>query len=438
MCSANLSTDIGIVTRLKGQFYALIDNCIGNHIGSVKYFASEMLLMTLPMTVSMNDGLREVRGIAILARGSQIVRLTGLKYKVRSQSRNGVYLVSLANNHKWICECPDHFYRHLACKHIHAVLASLNIRQYVASQTIHKAVEVAEACRFCGSSNFLREGHRRNKGYELQRYRCGSCGKWFVLNYGFERMRYDPNAITACIDLYFKGVSFRNIADHLKQFFGRKPSCSTIHDWLKRYTGLAKQYVDSIAPLTSGFLHVDEMKVNIDGKLDWLWNLMDSDTRFWISSLISQGRTIEEAQAVFQDTKAKLQVAPIAVTHDGLETYGEAFRREFYTNKRPQTVEVRSFSIRDRGMNNRMERLNQTFRDRNKTQRGLDHKKSAQEMADAIRVAYNFTRPHAALDGKTPAEASGINLGLGQNRWKSLIEKSARAAETEQKPKPAD
>jgi len=373
---------------------------------------------------------RQIRGLAILAKGSQIVRLTGLKYKVRSQSKNGAYLVTMNDFHEWGCECPDFIHRHVTCKHIHAVLASLNIRQYVSSQTIHKSVEVVETCRFCGSGNFSKEGHRKNKGYELQRYRCRDCGKWFIINYGFEKMRYDPNAITACIDLYFKGVSFRNIADHLKQFFGRKPSCSTIHDWLKRYTRLAKEYVDEIAPQTSGFLHVDEMKVNVNGKLDWLWNLMDSDTRFWISSMISQGREIEDAQRVFQDTKQKLVATPITVTHDGLQSYGEAFRREFYTNRMPRTIEVRSVSLRDRGFNNRMERLNQTYRDRNKTQRGLDSGRTAQEMSDAIRIAYNFTRPHMALKGKTPAEAAGLDLKLGRNRWKSLIMQSGRSAES--------
>ena len=376
------------------------------------------------------ESARELRGLAILARGSQIVRLSGLKYKVRSQSGNGSYLVAMNNFHQWECECPDFQYRHVVCKHTHAVLASLNIRQYVSSQTIHKPIEVVETCRFCGSSNFAKEGRRKNKGYELQRYRCKDCGKWFVINYGFEKMRYDPNAITACIDLYFKGVSFRNIADHLKQFFGRKPSCSTIHDWLKRYTRLAKEYVDEIAPQTSGFLHVDEMKVNVNGKLDWLWNLMDSDTRFWISSMISQGREIEDAQRVFQDTKQKLVATPITVTHDGLQSYGEAFRREFYTNRMPRTIEVRSVSLRDRGFNNRMERLNQTYRDRNKTQRGLDSGRTAQEMSDAIRIAYNFTRPHMALKGKTPAEAAGLDLKLGRNRWKSLIMQSGRSAES--------
>jgi len=73
-----------------------------------------------------------------------------------------------------------------------------------------------------------------------------------------------------------------------------------------------------------------------------------------------------------------------------------------------------------------MERLNQTFRDRNKTQRGLDHEKSAQLMADGTRIEYNFIRPHMALDGKTPAEAVGIDLRLHQNKWRSLIEKAAK------------
>jgi len=156
--------------------------------------------------------------------------------------------------------------------------------------------------------------------------------------------------------------------------------------------------------------------------------------------MISQGREVADAQRVFQDTKQKLVAMPIAVTHDGLQSYGEAFRREFYTQATPRTIEVRSVSLRDRGFNNRMERLNQTYRDRNKTQRGLDSGRTAQEMSDAIRIAYNFTRPHMALKGRTPAEAAGLDLKLGQNRWKSLIHQSAKArpADTEQEAKTAD
>jgi hypothetical protein len=31
-----------------------------------------------------------------------------------------------------------------------------------------------------------------------------------------------------------------------------------------------------------------------------------------------------------------------------------------------------------------------------------------------------------ALDGKTPSEVAGINLNLGDNKWKGLIEKAVK------------
>jgi hypothetical protein len=33
-------------------------------------------------------------------------------------------------------------------------------------------------------------------------------------------------------------------------------------------------------------------------------------------------------------------------------------------------------------------------------------------------------RPHEGLDGKTPAEACGINI-KGQNKWKTIIENAS-------------
>ncbi len=37
---------------------------------------------------------------------------------------------------------------------------------------------------------------------------------------------------------------------------------------------------------------------------------------------------------------------------------------------------------------------------------------------------YNFIRPHQALKGKAPAEAAGINLHLGENKWEGLIKRA--------------
>lgn len=45
---------------------------------------------------------------------------------------------------------------------------------------------------------------------------------------------------------------------------------------------------------------------------------------------------------------------------------------------------------------------------------------------EGFRTYYNFIRPHMSLEGRTPAEASGLDLELEENRWLSLIKRSAR------------
>jgi len=337
-----------------------------------------------------------------------------------------------------MCDCPDYTYRFAdkvatfddssfesftSCKHCLSVRTSLKLRAQVADETTRTEIPTVafDSCRFGGSKKLVKRGTRG----QVQRYRCLDCGKWLTLNYGFERRQYSPEAITAALDLYFKGVSYRNIADHLKQFFGKKPSPSAIHKWLVAYTKISSRYVGQFKPQVGGFMHVDETKINVNGKLDWLWNLMDADTRFWVSSLITKGRTTEDARAVFQDAKAKLPFLPKTVAHDGLESYTDAFRKEFYRQRGRRTVELRSVSIREKGKNNRVERLHNTLKDRTKTQRALDNDHSAQVMVDGIRLAYNFTRPHMALNGQTPAEATGLDLNLKGNRWKQLIQQSA-------------
>ena len=38
---------------------------------------------------------------------------------------------------------------------------------------------------------------------------------------------------------------------------------------------------------------------------------------------------------------------------------------------------------------------------------------------------HNFLRPHMALDGKTPAEACGIEV-KGNDKWKTIIQNASR------------
>jgi transposase InsO family protein len=69
-----------------------------------------------------------------------------------------------------------------------------------------------------------------------------------------------------------------------------------------------------------------------------------------------------------------------------------------------------------------MERYHGTLKERIKVMRGIKMPDTA--TLDGQRVYYNHIRPHQGLNGKTPAQAAGINLELDENKWLSLIRKA--------------
>lgn len=48
-------------------------------------------------------------------------------------------------------------------------------------------------------------------------------------------------------------------------------------------------------------------------------------------------------------------------------------------------------------------------------------------LIEGFKNYYNFVRPHQGLNGKTPAEMAGLDLGLGENKWLGLIEKASES-----------
>jgi predicted nucleic acid-binding Zn finger protein len=67
---------------------------------------------------------RELRGESLAINGL-IERVSASSFMVHSQTSNREYVVSL-NGKAWSCSCPDHQYRHVECKHIHAVEALMD------------------------------------------------------------------------------------------------------------------------------------------------------------------------------------------------------------------------------------------------------------------------------------------------------------------------
>ncbi|HEY7079109.1 MAG TPA: integrase core domain-containing protein [Nitrososphaeraceae archaeon] len=402
---------------------------------------------------------RQMRGLEI-ANTLALQRLNKLTYRVQSQSDpNKWYIATQTYKEGWICECPDYVYRHLECKHIHAVKFSKLLRKKIYQDTFaplvnsenlsnYNAVDIGQVvCPKCVSSNYKKFGIRHNKNSgDIQRYLCKACNYRYTINRAFENSKASAKLITAAVDLYFKGVSLRKIADHLKQFYGFKINCSSICRWLLKFGKTVQPYVDSLVPQVGGVYQVDEMMLHVrkednkskmtltnpenhtnrqfDNHYSWLWNLMDSSTRFWICSRISQKRNTKAGIVLFKEMKKRAPI-PSALIHDGLPTYDDAYNKELYVLKNPRIQNVRSIGSGHQGLNSKVERLNGTVRDREKVMHGLDKAEPTQDLVDAMRIHYNFIRPHQALKNRTPADKAGIALPLSENKIESLMRLAA-------------
>ena len=122
----------------------------------------------------------------------------------------------------------------------------------------------------------------------------------------------------------------------------------------------------------------------------------------------------------FREAKAVAKTEARVLLTDGLPSYGPAAQREF-----PDAVHVSGVGIQGRVNNNRMERYHGTFKERSKVMRAIKEPESA--FIQGQRVYYNYLRPHTALEGKTPAQAAGIELDLTGNKWESLIKKAVKS-----------
>lgn len=86
---------------------------------------------------------------------------------------------------------------------------------------------------------------------------------------------------------------------------------------------------------------------------------------------------------------------------------------------------IKTKAIRDGFTNRPIERYHNEIRENLKTKRGLGNNASAQEYAEMLCLYHNFIKPHMGLDGKTPAEVAGLDLGLGDDKLMDLIRQSS-------------
>jgi len=333
---------------------------------------------------------RELRGLAILSQPGTVIQTGKDEWDVRSQSKDAYYTVArsfpadrkakILSQATWTCSCPDFQTRNLPCKHIHAVMLSLKLAGDVEEHSTPARVENAEPkilCPVCKSASVRKWGRRKTQYGIVQRYVCHECSHTFVIDKGFSKMKNSPKTITLTLDLYFKGVSLRKIADHLTQVESVSVNQATILWWIRKYLILLSKYSEKYKADVGNIWHSDETTVFIKKENEkryyqWIWNVMDAKTRYLLACQVSETRYVKDAQKALKQAKSITNVRPDAIVTDGLMAYKDAIKAEYFGLGRIQNPHIRLKDFETKPNNNILERLNGTFRERTKVARSFD------------------------------------------------------------------
>ena len=275
-------------------------------------------------------------------------------------------------------------------------------------------------CIYCGSPDVIWMGKRKTQCGERQRYQCKMCNRKFVAD-PIKGYKATAKLITLSMDLYFKGLSYRKIADTLFQFYNLEVHHETIRRWINTFMKAINKYVATLEPRLSERWLIDEQMVKSkrDGGV-WSWNALDYETRFLIANCITEEKNLSNTHNIFKEIKRNTKQIPETICTDGWRSYPQVIRNEFNVVEHKKNI-----SLKDGG-NNRIERYHGSWKERNKIMRGLENTETTAEMLQNYRTYYNFIRPHQALNGLTPAEKAGFDFCLEHKKFETLLVKSIK------------
>jgi len=369
--------------------------------------------------------LREQRAFEMLDNGKIPQLVDKETFIVPSQTSDKKYTVR--NKSYWLCDCLDFRHRHKVCKHILAVRLWVKLRNKtepdeetdeLKNQLLEENKKIFDCCPYCKSKNYIKRGYRKTECGSKQRLFCKDCKKYFVLD-PVKKHKGNGQIVTLTMDLFYKGLSLRDIQDTIRQFFGIEVHHETIRRWINKFTNEINKYVSKFEPKTGLQWQIDEQIIQSKKDNSYCWNIIDKETKFLLASNITRGRETEDAKRVLKKVKKTTEKQPLIIQSDGMRSYKKAIKDEL-----PESYHARIGGIPQKSYSYELERYHGTFREFDKVRRGFKSDKTAMNLVNNFKTYYNFLRPHTSLNRLTPAEASEIKLNLGQNKWLGLIKKS--------------
>ena len=174
-------------------------------------------------------------------------------------------------------------------------------------------------CRASDSDHIVKIGVRDGQ----QRYRCRGCDKKFRAGGKAQGRKMDAEMMGSAIRDYYTGKSYKQITEGLKEEYDlpKEPSKATIYEWVRDYTDKALKQMGGHKAKTGGHWVADEMQVDVGGQKMWLWNVMDSETRYTLASHLTPRRYANAARVVLRKAALAADKPPETITSDKLRSY---------------------------------------------------------------------------------------------------------------------
>lgn len=267
-------------------------------------------------------------------------------------------------------------------------------------------------CKYCQSDNVIKYGDYKG----VPRYFCKDCNRKFADNDAIPKMQTDTKTIADTLSMYYEGMSLNEIRRNLIQQDNNYVSKVSPYNWAQRFTELAKSEANKYTPQVGGIWVADETVVHVAGENLWLWDIIDTKTRFLLASHLSRTRTTKDAQTLMEKAYKRCGKYPRIVYTDKLRAYLDGI--ELAYGAESKHIQGSPFDVHNN--TNFIERFHSTLKDRTKVMRDLKSFESAEDFLEGWLVHYNFFRPHMSLRDQTPAQVAGIRFPF--RHWKDVIE----------------
>ncbi len=203
-------------------------------------------------------------------------------------------------------------------------------------------VDELRRCKHCHSDAVVKFG--TYKGTQL--YFCKACQRKFKADDTLFHMKVSASHISSALSMFYRGLSYGDIADHMQQEYDYRPSKSAIFKWVDKYTTLAVNHFKDYKPHVGDTWIADETVLDLDNHKVWFWDIIDADTRFLLASrasLDSEKRRCSEDS--WKHAAKRAGKSPKVIITDKLRSYLEGIEDTFGSRYRAHPI----FALRSQG-----------------------------------------------------------------------------------------